>query len=87
MEDPLRDPGGFVTPHLEGLPPADLCDPVLEAYKKDVDRSLLRENLKLTPEERLLKHQAFVGSLEGLRRQGARCDPASGRGGDPFPRT
>lgn len=30
-------------------------DPVIEAYKKDVDRTLLRENLKLTPEERLQK--------------------------------
>ena len=30
-------------------------DPVIEAYKKDVDRALLRENLKLTPEERLQK--------------------------------
>lgn len=32
-------------------------DPVIEAYKKDVDRTLLRENLKLTVEQR----------LEGLR--------------------
>ena len=28
-------------------------DPVIEAYKKDVDRTLLRENLRLTPEQRL----------------------------------
>ena len=28
-------------------------DPVIEAYKKDIDRSLLRENLKRTVEERL----------------------------------
>jgi hypothetical protein len=28
-------------------------DPVIEAYKKDVDRTLLRENLKLTPEQRI----------------------------------
>ena len=28
-------------------------DPVIEAYKKDVDRTLLRENLKRTVEERL----------------------------------
>jgi hypothetical protein len=26
---------------------------VIEAYKKDVDRTLIRENLKLTPEQRL----------------------------------
>jgi hypothetical protein len=30
-------------------------DPVIEAYKNDVDRTLLRENLKLTVEERLRK--------------------------------
>jgi len=28
-------------------------DPVIEAYKKDIDRTLIRENLKLTPEQRL----------------------------------
>jgi hypothetical protein len=28
-------------------------DPVIEAYKKDIDRTLLRENLKRTVEERL----------------------------------
>jgi len=27
-------------------------DPVIEAYKKDVDRTLIRENLRRTPEER-----------------------------------
>lgn len=30
-------------------------DRVVEAYKRDVDRTLLRENLKLTPEQRLDK--------------------------------
>ena len=30
-------------------------DPVIEAYKKDVDRTLLRENLKLTADERVRK--------------------------------
>lgn len=28
-------------------------DPVVEAYKRDVDRTLLRENLKRSPEERV----------------------------------
>jgi hypothetical protein len=35
-------------------------DPVIEVFKKDVDRTLLRENLRLTPEERLQKLQSFV---------------------------
>ena len=38
-------------------------DPVIEAYKKHVDRSLLRENLKLTPGQRLEKLAAFMRSL------------------------
>jgi hypothetical protein len=43
-------------------------DPVIEFYKKDIDRTLLRENLKLTPEQRLLKLQSFVSALEQARR-------------------
>lgn len=42
-------------------------DPVIEAYKKDIDRTLLRENLKLTPAQRLEKLQAFVSALERVR--------------------
>jgi hypothetical protein len=39
-------------------------DPVIEEFKKDIDRTLLRENLKLTPEQRLRKmHAAAVGAL------------------------
>lgn len=34
-------------------------DPVIEEYKKHVDRTLLRENLKLTPQQRLEKLQAM----------------------------
>jgi hypothetical protein len=30
-------------------------DPVIEAYKKDVDRTLIRENLRCTVEERILR--------------------------------
>lgn len=42
-------------------------DPVIEAYKKDIDRTLIRENLKLTPEQRLEKLQAFMTALAELR--------------------
>lgn len=34
-------------------------DPVIEEYKKDVERTLLRENLKLSPPQRLGKLQAM----------------------------
>lgn len=42
------------------LPVSLAPDPVIEAYKKDVDRTLLRENLDLSPEGRLRKLQDFV---------------------------
>jgi hypothetical protein len=45
-------------------------DPVIEAYKKDVDRSLIRENLKLSHHERVLKLIALAGFDQELRRAG-----------------
>ena len=51
-----------------GLPAADAEDPVIEAYKKDVDRTLLRENLKLTPEERSQQLVSFLAGIVELRR-------------------
>lgn len=45
-------------------------DPVVEAYKRDIDRTLLRENLKLTPDQRLRKLQALLEWAEELRRAG-----------------
>jgi hypothetical protein len=42
-------------------------DRVIEAYKKDVDRTLIRENLKRTPDERLRRLEAFVRDLAELR--------------------
>ena len=45
-------------------------DPVIEAYKKDVDRTLLRENLKLTAEERLRNLMRLQRFAEEMRRAG-----------------
>ncbi|MBL9017369.1 MAG: hypothetical protein JNL83_24485 [Myxococcales bacterium] len=42
-------------------------DPVIEAYKRDVDRTLIRENLKLTPDERLRKMVSVLRFLEEVR--------------------
>ena len=42
-------------------------DPVIEAYKNDVDRSLLRENLKLTVTERAEKMIAALRFAEAVR--------------------
>lgn len=35
-------------------------DPLIDAYKKDVDRTLLRENLKKTVEQRFSDHQQLA---------------------------
>jgi len=45
-------------------------DPVIEAYKKDVDRTLLRANLARTVEERLQNLGRLQRFAEDLRRAG-----------------
>jgi hypothetical protein len=57
---------------VNDLAPPDFRDPVIEAYKKDVDRTLLRENLKLTVNERFQKFQSFVRYASELREAGRR---------------
>lgn len=42
----------------------------MEAYKKDIDRTLIRENLKLSVEERFLKAMALARFAEEMRRAG-----------------
>jgi len=61
------------------LPPADASDPVIEAYKKDVDRTLLRQNLCFTVEQRWARFQSFLESLEGWRGAAARTHVAETR--------
>lgn len=43
-------------------------DPVIEAYKGGVDRTLVRENLKLTVEQRFLKLMELQRFAEALRK-------------------
>ena len=45
-------------------------DRVIERYKKDVDRTLLRENLRLTPDERFLRLMELQRFAEELQRAG-----------------
>ncbi len=47
-------------------------DPVIEAYKKNIDRTLLLENLKLTVAERFQKFETFMQGVMELRRAGAK---------------
>jgi hypothetical protein len=48
-------------------------DPVIERYKQDVDRTLLRANLRRTPEERLSNLMALQRFAEELRAAGRRA--------------
>jgi hypothetical protein len=69
------------TPGAADPVPADYFDPVIEAYKKDVDRTLLRENLKLTVEQRIAKAISFHKSIDKAREAGRRARLASMTGG------
>lgn len=62
-----RDVKGSATPRDSH---ASSIDAVIALYQKDIDRTLLRENLKLSPEERLTKLTAVLELVEELRRAG-----------------
>jgi hypothetical protein len=49
---------------------AACSDPVVEAYLRDVDRTLLRRNLALTPQQRLEQLESLAQFAEELRRAG-----------------
>jgi len=57
---------------LPELPPPDIQDAVIGAYKKDVDRTLLVSNLRLTPNERSQKFQSFMEMIYEVRHAGER---------------
>jgi len=65
--DGKQDPGGAT-----GLAP----DPVIEAYKQDVDRTLLRENLKRSPAERVQNLVALQRLAEEARRAARKITPS-----------
>ena len=49
-----------------------MTDEIIELYMKDVDRTLLRENLKLTPTQRvqqLMEMQRFAEELQRAGRE------------------
>jgi hypothetical protein len=48
------------------------ADPVVELYKRSVDRTLLRENLRRSVEERILNLMELQKVAEELRRAGRR---------------
>ena len=55
-------------------------DPVIEAYKRDVDRTLIRKNLKLSYEERLQNAMQLQKFADELQRAGGRKPHRAGGG-------
>ena len=51
----------------EPVPGSAPSDPVIEAYKRHVDRTLLRENLRLTTAERVEKMISALRFAEQVR--------------------
>ena len=47
-------------------------DAVIETFMRDVDRTILRENLKLTPEQRVLELMELLRAAEEFERAGRR---------------
>jgi hypothetical protein len=67
-------PGRGILPSVSVAEPQVLVpDPVVEAYKRGVDRTLLRENLRRTPEQRLLRLMELQGFAAELRRAGEKA--------------
>jgi hypothetical protein len=52
------------------MPLSDSVDPVIEAYKKDVDRTLIRENLTKSYEERVRTLEQMIEFVAEVRRAG-----------------
>jgi hypothetical protein len=66
MSDPSRSP--------EPAPDNSL-DLVIEIYKKNVDRTLLRENLKPSVDERFRKFESLARLADEIRKAGERNRP------------
>jgi hypothetical protein len=65
---PVAHPPGYTQGMAEGV--ETYRDPIVELYKKDVDRTLLRENLKLSVEDRFRRAMALARFADELRRAG-----------------
>ena len=55
-------------------------DPVVEFYKKDIDRTLIRQNLKRSVEERFLNATEMTRLADELRRAGKELRRRQARG-------
>lgn len=69
LESFLREPQAPY--HRAGLPPENE-NPIERAREFGIDLTLLEENLRLTPTERLKKHAAALDLMQEARRAGER---------------
>ncbi len=69
----LLDAAGFTFQADISPRPAD--DPVTEAYKRDIDRSLLLENLNRSPDDRIRALAALSAFASEARRAGRAAAP------------
>jgi hypothetical protein len=70
---PMREPAApYSTDQTGEDRSVDATNDLVEAFKKDVDRTLLIENLKLTVAERMEKFEANMKMIYELRRAGQR---------------
>ena len=58
---------------MKDLAPANYNDPLIEAYKRDVDVTLIRENLRLTVDQRFQQLMELQEMAEELRRAGRKA--------------
>jgi hypothetical protein len=65
---PLQEPLGRYEVTDSEEPPAEATNDLIEAFKKDVDRTLLIENLKLTVPQRMEQFERNMEMLYELRR-------------------
>jgi hypothetical protein len=61
-----------VSTHLPARP-TSWRDPVVEAYKPGVDRTLLRRNLRLSVEQRLVQLEDVLRDCAEIRKAGQRA--------------
>ena len=62
LEDQTEASEDFV-----GLAPPDLKDPLIEVFKKNVDRTLLIQNLRMTVDQRARQMQKTIASCDKFR--------------------
>ena len=63
--------------------PGRYKDPVIEAYKRDVDRTLLRANLRLTVAERFEQFDNFAEFAKEIYDSGVRARAQKNSGAQP----